>query len=56
MLILIGATIVLVSVFGGYIAIGGRLVVLFQPLEFLIIAGAALGGFLSAAGPPAHGR
>jgi len=39
---------VLVSVFGGYIAIGGRLVVLFQPFEFLIIAGAALGGFLIA--------
>ncbi|HEV3175277.1 MAG TPA: motility-associated protein, partial [Stellaceae bacterium] len=48
MFLLIGSAIVLVSVFGGYALNGGHLAVLFQPFEFLIIAGAALGAFLTA--------
>jgi chemotaxis protein MotA len=42
----VGAIIVLVTVFGGYMANGGHIHVVFQPLEFLIIFGAAIGGFL----------
>jgi len=48
MFLLIGSAIVLVSVFGGYALNGGHLAVLFQPFEFLIIAGAAFGAFLTA--------
>jgi len=47
MFMLIGAGIVLVSVFGGYALNGGHLYVLFQPFEFLIIAGAAVGAFVT---------
>src|SRR5690606_9104002 len=42
----IGAIIVLVSVFGGYVLAGGHLHIVFQPFEVLIIFGAALGGFI----------
>src|ERR1700722_17123038 len=42
----VGIIVVLVSVFGGYILAGGHLHVVFQPFEFLIIFGAAFGGFL----------
>jgi chemotaxis protein MotA len=46
MLFLVGAVIVLGSVLGGYIALGGHLYVLWQPFEILMIAGAAVGGYL----------
>ena len=46
MFLLIGSAIVLVSVFGGYALNGGHMIVLFQPFEFLIIGGAALGAFV----------
>lgn len=46
MLIIIGSLIVLGSVIGGYAAPGGHLAVLFQPFEFVIIVGAAVGGFI----------
>lgn len=42
----VGAIIVLVSVFGGYILAGGHIHVVFQPFEVMIIFGAALGGFI----------
>lgn len=42
----IGILVVLFSVFGGYVLAGGHLHVVFQPFEFLIIYGAAIGGFL----------
>ena len=42
----VGILVVLVSVFGGYVASGGHLHVVFQPFEVIIIFGAALGGFL----------
>jgi chemotaxis protein MotA len=48
MLFLVGSVIVLVSVLGGYVALGGHLYVLWQPFEILIIGGAATGGFIIA--------
>ncbi|MCK9512079.1 MAG: flagellar motor stator protein MotA [Pigmentiphaga sp.] len=48
MLILLGFIIVALSVFGGYALIGGHLGALYQPLEVLIIGGAAVGSFLAA--------
>jgi len=46
MLVLIGLFIIIVSVFGGFAAGGGHLYALFQPTEFIIIGGAALGSFI----------
>ena len=43
-----GAIIVTFSVLGGFVAIGGHLAVLWQPFEFVIICGAALGAFIIA--------
>lgn len=48
MLFIVGALVVLLSVAGGYIMHGGVLGVLWQPSEFIIILGAALGAFLIA--------
>ena len=45
MLVLIGFAVVCASVFGGFALAGGHLAVLFQPLELLMIGGAALGSF-----------
>ncbi len=47
MLITLGFVIVIFSVFGGYILVGGHLVGLYQPVELLIIGGAAVGTFLA---------
>lgn len=47
MFVIIGIVVVLVAVVGGY-SMHGDLSVLIQPSEFLIIGGAALGGFLIA--------
>lgn len=44
----VGILVVLGCVFGGYLASGGHIHVIFQPFEILIIGGAALGGFLIA--------
>lgn len=46
MLIIIGTLVVFGSVFGGYALAGGHLAALFQPIELLIIGGAALGAFV----------
>ena len=46
MLVIVGYVIVLASVFGGFAAAGGHLGALVQPLEFVMIAGAALGAFV----------
>ena len=48
MLVLIGYAVVLASVFGGYALAGGHFGVLFQPVELLIIGGAAVGAFIVA--------
>ncbi len=45
MFVIIGMVVVLVSVIGGYILEHGNLSLLFQPVELLIIGGAALGAF-----------
>jgi len=45
---IIGLIIAIGSVLGGYAALGGHLEVLFQPYEFVIICGAALGIFIVA--------
>src|SRR5262245_60054183 len=46
MLVAIGYVIVCVSVFGGYALAGGHMGALFQPVELLMIGGAAAGAFL----------
>jgi len=51
MFTIIGTCIVLIAVIGGYLLEHGKLSVLFQPVELLIIGGAALGGFIIA-NPP----
>lgn len=45
---LLGFIVVVVSVIGGYLMAHGNLAVLFQPAEFIIIGGAAMGAFLIA--------
>jgi chemotaxis protein MotA len=44
-LVIVGYVVILVSVFGGFALGGGHLSALFQPIELLIIAGAAGGAF-----------
>jgi len=46
LLVIIGYIVVMGSVFGGFALSGGHLGALFQPLELLMIGGAALGAFL----------
>jgi chemotaxis protein MotA len=48
MFFIVGSVIVAISVIGGYAANGGHLGVLWQPFEFIIIVGAAIGGFVTA--------
>lgn len=46
MFVLIGYVVLMASIFGGFAAAGGHLAALFQPLELLMIGGAAVGAFL----------
>jgi chemotaxis protein MotA len=46
MQLIVGGVIVLVCVLGGYAAPGGHLFILWQPFEFIIIIGSAVGGFI----------
>ncbi|WLI87418.1 flagellar motor stator protein MotA [Massilia sp. R2A-15] len=46
MLVIIGYIVVCASVFGGFVLNKGHLAALFQPLELLMIGGAAVGAFL----------
>ncbi len=46
MLVIIGYLIVSASVFGGFAMAGGHLAALFQPIELLMIGGAAAGAFM----------
>lgn len=46
MVILLGYVVILLSVFGGFALAGGHLAAIFQPLELLIIAGAAIGSLI----------
>ncbi|RBA24144.1 flagellar motor stator protein MotA [Herminiimonas fonticola] len=45
MLVIIGYIVVLASVFGGFVLAGGHIAALFQPVELLMIGGAATGAF-----------
>lgn len=46
MLIIIGYIVILLCVFGGFAIGGGHLAAVFQPIELLIIGGAAIGAFI----------
>ena len=46
MLVIVGYAIVILSVFGGFMLAGGHLSALLQPIELLMIGGAAVGAFL----------
>ena len=46
MFVIVGYIVVCGSVFGGFALAGGHLAALFQPLELLMIGGAAIGAFL----------
>ena len=46
MLVIIGFLIVIGSVVGGYVGEGGEIMALWQPLELVIIGGAALGSLV----------
>ena len=48
MLVIVGSVIVMVCIIGGYIAMGGKLEVLIQPMELVIIGGGAFGAFVIA--------
>ena len=48
MLIIVGFVVVILSVIGGFIGSHGKLAALWQPYEFVIIGGAAIGAFLVA--------
>ncbi len=52
MRMIIGVITVFACVFGGYAAMGGHVEVLWQPFEFVIILGAAIGAFIIANGAP----
>jgi len=47
-LIVIGYVVVIVAVFGSFVAMGGHMGGLYQPLEFVLIGGAAIGAYLAA--------
>jgi chemotaxis protein MotA len=47
MLLLVGYVVVVGAVFGGYALMGGQFGVLFQPVELLMIGGAAAGAFIA---------
>ncbi len=48
MLVIVGGCVVVLAVIGGFLMEGGNPFLLFQPAEFVIIFGAAIGGFLIA--------
>ena len=48
MRLIVGVLTVFACVFGGYAAMGGHLEVLWQPFEFVIILGAAIGAYIIA--------
>jgi len=45
--IFVGFLVVFISVFGSYVGLGGHLGALYQPFEFVLIAGAALGAYIA---------
>ncbi|MBN9231511.1 MAG: flagellar motor stator protein MotA [Legionella sp. 40-6] len=51
MLIIIGYVVILLCVFGGFALGGGHLAAVYQPLELLIIGGAAIGALIVGSSP-----
>ncbi len=51
MFVIVGYIIVLAAVFGGFVMAGGHVASLFQPVELIMIGGAALGAFFVANSP-----
>jgi chemotaxis protein MotA len=47
MFVIVGWVVVLGCVLGGYVAMGGEILVLMQPFELVIIGGAAVGAFIT---------
>ncbi|MBT5944150.1 MAG: flagellar motor stator protein MotA [Rhodospirillaceae bacterium] len=47
MLVIVGWVMVLGCVLGGYVAMGGKLAVLYQPFELVIIGGAGVGAYIT---------
>lgn len=45
MLVIVGYIIIIISVFGGFALAGGHIASLWQPVELLMIGGAAIGAF-----------
>ena len=48
MFVIIGLLVVIGSIIGGYLMVGGHLAVLWQPAELVIIGGSGLGAFIAA--------
>jgi chemotaxis protein MotA len=48
MFLIVGALVVVVSIFGGYMASEGHVAVLWQPFEAIMIVGSAIGAFIIA--------
>ncbi len=48
MFVIIGWVVALAGIFGGFLAAGGHLAALLQPVEFLMIGGGAFGAFIAA--------
>ena len=48
MLLIVGWVIVTICTLGGYVALGGKLAVLWQPFEVVIICGSAIGAYIVA--------
>ncbi|AIU88948.1 flagellar motor stator protein MotA [Pectobacterium odoriferum] len=46
MLVILGYIVIVASILGGYLMVGGALGALYQPSELLIIGGAAIGAFI----------
>ena len=46
MLVIVGYIIIIVSVFGGFALAGGHIASLWQPVELIMIGGAAVGAFI----------
>ncbi len=51
MLIIVGSVVVMAAVLGGFIMAGGHVMVLWQPSEFVVIGGAAIGSLLISTPP-----
>src|ERR1051325_825139 len=51
MLVIVGLTVVTLSVFVGFILAGGPILVMLQPIELMIIGGAAIGTLLIGSSP-----